>query len=236
MSFRHPREDATSVPRFILPKTAFEDVKSFLRLDEEKLRALDGLFSTSASIAPRRPEFISKVSNALGLDITTTESVVLVCHFLLAVVEEGYPPEETLNDLREFVVQLATEQEKDVVAAALDQKRATLIFLLTPKPERIRARKVEYLAHGPYPTVDSFRTVCELRPVFESVEGQETIIGYVPTVILEAKISDMEGGSKTILLHLHAEVLRGLKNVVIRTEEKLEAIRVKFREQLLHDY
>jgi hypothetical protein len=228
------QEDLPTVARLILPKTAFKDVKSFLRLEEGKLRALEELFGTPASIATRRPEFIREVAKQLHLDIPTTDSVVLVCQFLLTVVEEGNPPEEILNDLREFVAQHASPEEKDVVAAP-EQKRQALISLLTPKPGRTRALKVEYLAHGPHPTVDSFRTVCELRPVFECPEGRQTIVGYVPTILLEVKVSDMEGQGKTVLLYLTAEMLKSLKEVVTRTEEKLEAIRAKFDKELLHD-
>jgi hypothetical protein len=232
---RSPEQEGfPSVPRLILPKTAFKDVRSFLRLEEEKLRVLDELFGTPASIAPRSPEFIREVAKRLRLDISTTEAVVLVCQFLLTVAEEGNPPEGILNDLREFVAQHASPEEKDVVAAP-DQKRQALVSLLTPKPERTRALKVEYLAHGPHPTVDSFRTVCELRPVFECPEGRETIVGYVPTVLLEVKVSDIEGQGKTVLLYLTTEMLKSLQEVVRRTEEKLEAIRAKFDKELLHD-
>lgn len=122
------------MPRLILPKTAFKDVKAFLLLEEENLRALDELFGSSASIAPRRPEFIREVAKRLRLDIATTESVVLVCQFLLTVAEEGNSPDGILNDLREFVAQHASPEEKDLVAAP-DEKRQALVSLLTPKPE-----------------------------------------------------------------------------------------------------
>jgi len=222
------------VARLILPKTAFKDVKAFLRLEEEKLRILEEIFGTPASIAPRKPEFIREAGRRLRLDVPTTESVILVCQFLLSVVEEGNPPEGILNDLREFVAQHASPEEKDVVAAP-EQKRQALLSLLTPKPERTRALKVEYLAHGPHPTVDSFRSVCDLRPVFERLEGGETIVGYVPTILLEVKVSDIDGQGETVLLYLTTEMLKSLKEVIQRTEEKLEAIRVRFDKELLHD-
>jgi hypothetical protein len=221
------------VPRHLmLPKTAFKDVKSVLRLEVEKLRALDALFATSASISPSRPEFIRRVSEKLTLDSLTAASVVLVCQFLLTVAEGGHAPAEILDDVREFVAQFSSPEERDVVAW-LDQKRVSLISLLTPKPDRTRAQKVEYLSHGPKPTVDSFRTVCELRPVFECLEERETIVGYVPTILLEVKVSDAEGEVKSVLLQLTPTVLKSLGEVVTRTQEKLEAIRVKFGDELL---
>ena len=205
----------------ILPKNAFKDVKSLIRLEGDKVRALDELFATSASISPSRPEFVRRVSDQLRIEVPTAESVVLVCQFLLTVVEEGHPPAEILNDVREFVVQYASPEEKDVVAA-LDQKRSLLESLLTPKPERSRALKVEYLTHGLQHTADSFRTVCELRPVFECPEGQEAIVGYVPTIIMEVKLSDAEGDGRTVLLQLSPTSLESLGKVVERTQEKVD--------------
>lgn len=221
------------MPRhLILPKTAFEDVKSLLRLEEDQLRILGDLFGTSASIAPRSPDFIGRVAERLRLDIPATESIVLVCQFLLTVVEEGNPPEEILNDVREFVTQNADPQEQDV-SAWLDRKRQALESLLTPKPERSRALKVQYLAQGPHPVGDSFRTVCELRPVFERLEDRETIVGYVPVILLAVQLSDTLGEERTIHFQLTPESLKALEEVLKRTKEKLAAIEAKFDNELL---
>lgn len=222
------------MPRLILPKAASTDVKAFLRLEDEKLQALAELFSTAASISPHRPEFIRDVAKRLRLDHPTAESVVLVCQFLLSCVEGGSRPDDILNDLQEFVTQHAGA-EVDDLARAITTKRAAFVSLLTPKAERTRALKVEYLAHGPHPTVDSLRTICELRPVFERREEQEIIVGYVPTILLEVKVSDREGQGRTVLLYLTSETLKDLKEVVKRTEEKLNVIRGTFEKELLHD-
>lgn len=223
------------MPRhLILPKSAFNDIKAVLRLEEVKLRTLGDLFGTPASLTPHSPEFIREVAKQLQLDTPTVESVVLVCQFLLSVVEEGNPPSEIVNDVRDFVSQYAMPEDRDVLSA-LDAKRKALESVLTPKPERARALKVRYLAHGPHPTVDSFRTVCELRPVFECPQGQETIVGYVPTVLMEVKVSDADGEERKILLHLTPETLRSLGEVVKRTEQKLRLIRARFGKDLLGD-
>jgi hypothetical protein len=221
------------VPRhLILPKSAFKDVKTLLRLEEEKVRTLGELFGTPASISPRSPDFIREVSERLRLDAPTVESIILVCQFLLTVVEEGNPPQEILNDVREFVAQYATAEERDVVAA-LDAKRMVLESLLTPKPERTRALKIRYLAYGLHPTADSFRTVCELRPVFECPQGRETIVGYVPAILLEVKVSETEDEGRRIVLQLTPEMLKTLRGVIERTEEKLGALRTKLGAELL---
>jgi len=222
------------VTRLVLPKTAFNDIRLLLTLDEGQLRALSECFATAESIAIRKPEFIKNVSERIGLDMQKTGTLLMVCSFLLSVADEGTNPEEIVNNLREFVTQYAPTEDKEILAAP-DKMRQGLISLLTPKPARIRAVKVEYLAHGPHPTVDSFRTICDLRPVFERTDGKEAIVGYVPTILLEAKVSDLNGEQETVLLYLTSDMLESLKTVVERTSEKMEAIRAKFGRNLLHD-
>jgi len=220
------------VAKLILPRRAFEDIKLLLSLDEAKLRALSEFFGSAESIQARNPDITKKVSERLGIDHRTTETVVMVCGFLLSVAEEGTKPEDIITDIRSFVAQYGSSDE---LPAAVDKKREAIIALLTPKPARMRALKVEYLAHGPHPTVDSFRTVCDLRPVFERSDGKEVIVGYVPTILLEARVSNLSGEGDTIVLYLTSDMLESLKNIVIRTGEKLEAIRAKFGKDLLHD-
>lgn len=213
----------------ILPKSAFKDVRSLLRLDASQLRALEELFATPECISPTSPAFVQKVSERLRLDATSAESVSLVCQFLLTVVEEGHPAAEVLDDVREFVAQNAAE-EKEIVSS-LDSKRKILESLLTPTLERSRALKVRSLSDL-HPSADSFRTVCELRPVFDRGEDGEQIIGYVPAIVLEAWRSDEERDDR-VLLHLSPGALKELGQVIKRAEEKLEAIRRKFGDELL---
>lgn len=222
------------VPKhLILPKSAFKDVRSLLRLDEEKLHVLGDLFATSDSISATSTDFIQKVAQRLGLDAAAVHSAVIVCQFLLTVVEDDHPPKEVLDDVREFVA-LNAPPEDAAAVTELEAKRATLESLLTPKPERSKALKVRYLGREVYPTVESFRTVCELRPVFERKGGEnEEIVGYVPVVLLEANTSSPD--ENKIVLHLTPRLLKSLGEIVQRAEGKLAAIRRKFGDELLGD-
>lgn len=116
-----------------------------------------------------------------------------------------------------------------------DAKRSVLEPLLSPKPARVKARKVRYLTYGVEPTVDSFRTICELRPVFERQEGKETIVGYASVVVLEVELSDAKGEEQTVRLHFPPAMLKRLRDVVKRTEKKLEAIEAKLGPEFLGD-
>lgn len=222
------------MPRHLsLPESAFEDVEALLRLSGEKTQILAELFGSAESITPRKSDFIQKLTARLEVDEATAESVSLVCQFLLTVVERGHPPDEILQDVREFVAKYAQGDEKTEILKAFDNKRVVLEDLLTPKPARSRALKVDFLSHGLHSVADSFRSVCELRPVFECPEGRESIVGLVPVILLTVSLSDPSEGEKTILFQVTPKKLDELENVIRRTKEKLEVVRGRFQDDLI---
>jgi hypothetical protein len=227
-----PDEDFHKVPHHVaLPSSAYDDVKSLVALDDEKLRLLTDILGNPASISMPSEQVVESVADKLQLDIATVESVVLVCQFLLTVVEEGTPAQAVVDDVRAFIARQAKGEDRDLLAAL--EKRRKLLETLVPSAERLRAQKVKYLEHGLYGTVDSFRTVCELRPVFERPNNKEAIVGFVSTIFLEIKSSDQDGDERQVLLQLTPEKLEALKEVVARTEEKLAVIRARFGKELL---
>lgn len=220
------------MPRHLfLPKQSLKDVRTLLRLDEGQIRALEELLGTGESISPRSPDFVQNVSARLRIESDAAASVALVGQFLLTVVEEGHPPDEIIDDVRHFIEQFPEER---ALLTSIEAKRKLLASMLTPKPERARALKIRYL-QSIHPTVESFRSVCELRPVFERKDNEEQIVGYVPTVLLEVKQADAEGDESQIVLNLSPATLQSLAKVVKRAEEKLTAIRRRLGEQLLGD-
>jgi hypothetical protein len=215
----------------ILPKTALDDVAALVQLHGQQLRALADCFASPESVSATSPEFIQRVSDRLKIGSEKAEMVVLVCQFLLTVVEDGNPVREVLDDVRGYIGKNDSSADKTLVST-FDARRSDLESLLAPKPERSRALKVRYLAEV-FPTVDSFRTVCELRPVFEGSSGQETIVGYVSVVLLEVKVSDSHEEESTIHLHLSPTKIKDLEGIIKRTREKLDIIQRKFGGELL---
>jgi len=214
-----------------LPKTALEDVASLVRLDRQQTVSLAECFTWPESIGPIGQSFIHVVSERIRVDLEQAESIILVCQFLLTVVEGGSPVGEVLDDLREFIAKNDFSTDKEALSA-FDLRRNDLVSLLAPKPSRVRAQKVRYLGEV-FPTVESFRTVCELRPVFEGPAGHEEIIGYVSVVLLKVKLSDSDGEESTVHLQLSPGKMRDLEKIIKRTNEKLATIQSKFGDELL---
>jgi hypothetical protein len=91
------------------------------------------------------------------------------------------------------------------------------------------------LASGPEQTIQSIRTICQLRPLFEGPEHKEQIVGLVPTIVLEVETTDTEGDVQTVAFSLDSDALGTLEQVVKRTQEKLASIREKYGDELLGD-
>ena len=140
---------------------------------------------------------------------------------------------ELVDDIRDFLENLLPKVDKQSVLEQFDQNRELILSLVTPKPARMRALKIRGLMAGPEPHVHSFRTICQLRPLFEGPENDETIIGLVPMILLEIESADVDGDTNTLSLSMDAEDLAELEKVVKRTRMKLEAIQEKYKSDIL---
>ena len=218
-----------------LPKEALRDIRVLIGLDARKLTTLRELFGSPESVPPIPPSFLREAADRLQLDPAAARSVVVAGQVLLSWTERGAPTAEILEALRDFAIQNIPSGELQGVLAQFDANRAALQLLLTPQPGRVTIQKLRYLTHGLEPTVDSFRTICELRPVFEYQEGRENIVGYASIIALEAKLSNVAGEQQTVLLHFTPNLLKSLGEVVRRAEKKMESIHDKFGAELLGD-
>ncbi len=224
------------VKRVDLPPDALDDVCTLVRLSADQLTALVELFSTAESAFPLTETFIAKVAEELRVSIEDARSVVVVCHFILlhseAQGDEGFIS-DVLRDVREFLENSLPKDELRGVLTSFDNNREILESLATPKPAPLRARKIERLASGPERRIDSIRTICQLRPLFEGPENDELIVGVVPSILLEIESVDDDDDSSTVAFSIDDKKLAELEKVVRRTREKLEAIREKYGSELL---
>ncbi|MEX0702015.1 MAG: hypothetical protein WD069_07960 [Planctomycetales bacterium] len=224
--------------RLVFPIAASADVLALVRLTPQQLRQLVELFSTADSAHPLRAEFINSIAETLRLPVSDARSVVAVLHCLLIPRDDSQHPDpayarDLIDDLREFVDQQAPDDVKAALLTSLDTNRTLFESLATPKPLRVRALKVRRLASGPEPMLDSVRTLCQLRPLFEGEAHNEDIAGVVPSILLQFETTDQDGDAKTFAFGLTPSGLDELSATIERTKEKLEAIRNKYGPDLL---
>lgn len=223
------------VKRLILPSEALGDFLALLHLSSDQLKTLENLFSTGESATALRATFVNQVAEALQISIEDARSVTVVCSFLLSGAEAADADygRDLLEDVRKFLENALPEKDRQAVLDRFSQNREILLSLVTPKPARMRAKKIRGLLAGPEPHVHSFRTICQLRPLFEGPDNEETIIGLVPMILLEIESAGADGDSNTLSLSMDAEDLAELERVVKRTRMKLETIQEKYKSDVL---
>lgn len=217
-----------------LPKRALDDVVALVSLDTNQLHALDELFSTKESAALDSESFIDKVTEKLGIDDARALSVLAVTSFVLRMLSSGASASQAVDELREFVEENADDQQRETLVASIDANRPVLESLATAKPERLRGIKIRKLAEEPEHKAESFRTICQLRPLFEGPKEHEQIVGLVPTVLMELKLARSDDNrTETITFNLSREQLNDLREVIERTAKKIDAIQQKYGDGLL---
>ena len=229
------QERPKMVKRVILPSDALDDFRTLIRLSSDQLKALDELFASGESVSALRTTFVNQVAEDLQLNLDEARSVTVVCSFLLSLSdkEDEGSAGEILDDVREFLENSLPDEDKDSVLGQFDQNCELISSLATPKPARKRAQKIRGLLAGPEPHVHSFRTICQLRPLFEGQDNDETIVGLVPMILLEIESADADGDANTLSFSMDAEDLAESQKVVERTRMKLEAIQKKYKTEIL---
>jgi hypothetical protein len=214
-----------------LPTEALSDAMALVGLSQTQLLALEQLLSTEESLQPVEPSFIEKVSESLGIDERKCRQVVPISLFLLGTKGSA---EEVVGDLRRL---LEEEKDSDLKARALaqlDTNRKALESVCTKKPERTLAIKIRNLRDKPEPTAESFRTICQLRPLFEGAENQEDdIVGLVPSILVEIELSMANGEDETVTFSLSRKNLESFKKTLERALYKIDKIQERYGNQLI---
>ena len=230
--------------RMIVPAEAMDDIRRLLLLQPNQLDALAGLFELAESAFPLRTKFINRVAEALVVDIETARSFVVVVHFLVrknqdAAADVSQVASEIWSDIRDYIAGKTDLVDRQPLLDAIDANRAVLESLAIPKPKRNRATKVRRLSSGPERTIESVRTVCQLRPLFEatdSIEGNqptEDIAGLVPSLLLELQVREPDGTAQILVFGMSPETLTELEKVIQRTQRKLATIESRFQNDIL---
>lgn len=221
--------------RRLLPDEARSDFLAVCRFSTEQLQALEELFSSGESVPPYEAAFFEKVAERLHLDTAGTRSALFVAGFLQELEERGFDSDEVVKHLRDTIDASAAPEEKAALLAGFDRHSSIWTALTSPKPARIRQQKIRQLSQATQRTADEFRTICQLRPLFEkSADGHEAISGHVLTVLMEVTLISSKGAKETLVFDLTPEALESLEEVIQRTKQKLQTILDKYGREILN--
>lgn len=221
-----------------VPPGALDDIRELILLDRDQLQNLDRLFSMARSASPLKNEFVSEVAESLHISVARAQSIVVVCHLLLLAPEDTEQVSEdrardVIDDLKDFIGEHEVEADRPKLLEALEAHFDLLMSLATPKSERQQSLKIRRLSQGPEARIESLRTICQLRPLFQGPMESEEITGLVPNIVLEIESTESDGMVRTTSFGLTTEMLEELSKVVERTKRKLDTIQQKYPQDIL---
>ncbi len=218
-----------------LPPQAFKDIASLISLDQTQLESLIKAFGTPDSVPPRSQSFIEQLSERLGIGEDTAPGIYAASLFLLSLGEMDNDSTSEIVDTVKASILGATEDkiERDELERKIGENRELLESLATPTPAWRRHRKIRTLVKGPERSAEGFRTICQLRPLFEGPEGDEAIEGLVPVILMEIETSSSDDDCKSITFALPEKKLQELKQVIERAEAKMNLVRQQYGKHML---
>ena len=221
-----------------LPPEAVQDIAALFTLERDKLLKLIEIFKTVESVPPVPESFNDQLSEKLGVETDVARGVFMASLFLLRMQESksGIPDNvNVVETLKDFVSAGMDDDAKKIeFEGRVEENRDLLESLSTPSPAWSRHRKIRSLVESPDRNARGFRTICQLRPLFEGPKDNEVIAGLVPLVLMELKTSDADDNCETFTFALTEERLQELKEVIERTQAKMAAIRATYDQQILN--
>ena len=120
----------------------------------------------------------------------------------------------------------SSEQDLDNISKKIHAKRQRLAGIFGDVPGREHARKVNALEAGPLPHISSFKSFCDLRPVFD--KNGTNIVEFVPSIVLRIRTHGYPEEHKEILVQSTESQISTLENELRRLRKKLEKMRGRF--------
>lgn len=207
-----------------LPDDAFDDLTRLAKLAPDKLPKLRALLDSSEF--ELRYKFFVKLADQLGV---SDEAAAKLCSFINYVqVQRARNNEagESVPGELEYFLRAAGKQaeEAELVLKYIRDNRDTLAQLFSEPALFESAEKLRGLETGPLPHLDSVRTYCDLRPVYD--KHADKIVSTFPVITLSLTIHDTTAEEmKDILVQLTESDLKEFRKQFNRLDKKLAKLK-----------
>lgn len=206
-----------------LPDDAIKDLEILASLSAERLEALRNHFDTH-EYSPRYT-FYTKVAELLNI---SDEAAAELCGFISHVQTQRSRLERDAvsvpDELDYFLTQAAKKTElRDITKRLQEYIRAhkrQLVRLFSDFAKKDYSDKVRGLESGPLPHLHSFRTLCDLRPVYD--EDAKKILAYLPVITLSMVVhTSVSDEYQEVSVMLTEGEVREIREALDRLDKKL---------------
>jgi hypothetical protein len=206
-----------------LPDDAIGDLAILANLSPERVEALRSYFDSN-EYEPRYG-FYTKVAELLDIsDDSAAELCTFISHVQSQRTKLDRDAESIPEELERFLARAAKleghQQEAKRIGEYIRNNKRSIIRLFSDFPKRDFSDKVRGLESGPIPHLHRFRTLCDLRPVYD--KSANKIVTYLPMIILNMVIhrSWSENYEEVAVLLTEADVAE-IREALARLDKKL---------------
>jgi len=203
--------------RLYIPEDGIGDIRTLLSLSDAQINQLSSLLDSDL-ITESSNALLDRLSDALQCRASVCATAWSVARY----VGSQKKTQKIADD--DLIAQLVDEVKTSApdLAEQISSRRSLLLALFAPKPEADRHRKIHRLTWGPEKAAKVFRTVCDLRPVFDG--ERKVILTSIPVTLLVVDYTDEGGDEQTIVLQLNNESLERLRECLDTLDGKLATL------------
>jgi hypothetical protein len=210
-----------------LPDDALDDLEILSGLSVERIETLRN-YLDSNEFRPRY-SFYVKVAELLGV---SDESAAKLCSFLNHVHTQrtklNREAASIPNEIEHFLNRVPAQSRERVrpVIEYVKSNKNTIVKLFSELPVRDLEEKIVDLESSPLPHLHTFRTYCDLRPVFDS--GATKIVKYLPVITFSFSTHCRETDNQEQLnVQVSESQLSEVREAINRLDKKLVQVKAK---------
>jgi hypothetical protein len=216
------------VQRFYLNDEGTPNIADILRLTREQVLSLASYIDKRGLSGSR--EDLLALANELGLSFEKTTDLVQYAQYLQAERSRLGLDERGLFD--EFDIYLERAGLKGELGLTLSELSEPLRKLFANRPQLALREKVVSVTAGVIPQAVDFRSLCDLRPIFD--EQREKILEYIIVALVRVFLRSETGEDSTAVFQLDAEGIDKLEKFLGQLKSKMEALK-SVRNRLVGD-
>lgn len=211
----------TTKRSIIIPEEAVDDFYSFLTLPRAVLEKIVDMLS--GGIYDLKNMTIDLI-NETGIDDNLAFSTVaVICYLNAAAEEEDVTPPDILGEVAlRMEASNLSDEHKAQVASSITDNRELLLRLFSEEVRRPIEEKKSQLERGISNIAVDFRSICDIRPVFD--EPAENIISWVVVMLLDIVVEDENQEESHLVVSMNNDSLKELEKVVRRARKKMDKL------------
>ena len=205
----------------IIPDEAIDDFTTFYTLPRPVLEAMadrlsNGIYNLN--------EMIIDIINDTGVkDDDAFSALAVICYLNAAVEERNIPPEDLMSEVLGRMEGADVHQDRmQAVLESAESNKDLFLRMLSENVRRPIEEKKTQLERGIHNIAVDFRSICDIRPVFD--EPAERIESHVVVMLLDVTVEDENQEQEHIVISMNDRSLEQLEEVILRARKKMDRL------------